>query len=61
MTAMPCPFCGIVTEVPHETQEGCIDALHREIARVREILDHSTPLRSEPGSLRRSADEQKPS
>jgi hypothetical protein len=35
----PCPFCGVVTEVPHETQEGCIEALHKEIARVREILE----------------------
>ena len=35
----PCPFCGVMTNVPHETQEGCIDALNREIARVREILE----------------------
>lgn len=34
-----CPSCGIVTDVPHETQEGCIEALHAEIARVRELLD----------------------
>jgi hypothetical protein len=30
-----------VTDVAHETQEACIDALHGEIARVREILEHS--------------------
>jgi hypothetical protein len=35
-----CPFCGIVTEAPHETQEGCIEALHEEIARMRAVLDH---------------------
>lgn len=35
----PCPFCGVVTDVPHETQEGCIEALHKEIARVREVLE----------------------
>lgn len=35
-----CPFCGVVTETPHETQEGCIEALHAEIARVREVLSH---------------------
>ena len=35
-----CPFCGIVTEAPHKTQEGCIEALHEEIARMRAVLDH---------------------
>lgn len=35
----PCPFCGVATDVPHETQEGCIEALHKEIARMREILE----------------------
>jgi len=35
-----CPFCGVVTQTPHETQEGCIAALHAEIARVREVLSH---------------------
>jgi coproporphyrinogen III oxidase-like Fe-S oxidoreductase len=44
MKATSCPFCGIATEVPHETQEGCIEALHREIRRVRELLAQSRPL-----------------
>jgi hypothetical protein len=35
-----CPFCGVATNVPHETQEGCIQALHREIARMRQVLEH---------------------
>lgn len=35
-----CPFCGVATDVPHETQEGCIEALQAEINRVREILQH---------------------
>ena len=35
-----CPFCGVDTTVPHETQEGCIQALHAEIARMRAVLDH---------------------
>jgi hypothetical protein len=39
-----CPFCGVPTDVPHETQEGCIEALHGEIARMRGILDHLRPL-----------------
>ena len=38
--ARACPFCGIVTDVPHETQEGCIEALQAEIARMRGILQH---------------------
>jgi hypothetical protein len=44
MTAKACPFCGLATDVPHETQQGCIDALHAEIARVREILDVARPV-----------------
>ena len=34
-----CPFCGVVTDVPHETQERCIRALHGEIARMRGLLE----------------------
>jgi len=45
-TARPCPFCGVVTPVPHESQQGCIEALHVEIARMRGILDHVSPLRA---------------
>ena len=41
-----CPFCGVSTVVPHETQQGCIDALQVEIARMRGILDHLRPLKS---------------
>jgi hypothetical protein len=33
-----CPFCGVSTASPHETQEGCIEALQAEIARVRAVL-----------------------
>jgi hypothetical protein len=45
----PCPFCGVVTSVPHETQEGCIEALHKEIARIREILELVRDPRPERG------------
>ena len=48
MTAKACPFCGLVTDVPHETQQGCIDALQNEIARVREILETSRPADTPP-------------
>jgi hypothetical protein len=36
---MECPFCGIVTDDPHESEEACIAALHAEIHRVREVVD----------------------
>jgi hypothetical protein len=39
MPMLTCPFCGIPADAPHETQEGCIEALQAEIARVRAILD----------------------
>lgn len=35
-----CPFCGVVTESPHETQEACIEALNAEIARMRELIEN---------------------
>jgi hypothetical protein len=46
MKAVVCPFCGIASEVPHETQEGCIHALQAEITRTRQVLESITePLR----------------
>lgn len=36
----PCPFCGVASLAPHETQAQCIEALQAEIARVREVLSH---------------------
>jgi hypothetical protein len=46
MTTNTCPFCGVLTDLPHETQEACISALHAEIARVRAVVDrvrHRSP------------------
>jgi hypothetical protein len=51
-----CPFCGIVTPAPHETQEGCIEALHEEIARMRAVLDHVRSA-AVPGPLPQDDDE----
>jgi len=42
MNTVICPFCGVVTDAPHETQEACIGALQTEIARTREILEKVT-------------------
>ena len=39
----PCPFCGVIAEAPHETQEGCIAALNTEIGRMRGLLAHLKP------------------
>jgi hypothetical protein len=47
-----CPFCGVATEVAHETQASCIQALHAEIARMRAVLDRvqsaKVPVPTEP-------------
>jgi hypothetical protein len=46
MKAPICPFCGIMSDVPHMTQEGCIAALQDEISRTRQVLERVTePLR----------------
>lgn len=44
--AIACPFCGVVTDVPHETEQGCIDALLAEIAHMRQILETVRPAAS---------------
>jgi len=38
MTSVICPFCGVVSDVRHETQQACIEALQTEIARTRRVL-----------------------
>lgn len=48
-----CPFCGIMTETPHENQLGCLAALAEEIARLRSVLEHSAPA-AVPGPARES-------
>ena len=45
MTAENCPFCGVATDVRHETQKACIDALQNEIVRTRRILEQVTDPR----------------
>lgn len=39
-----CPFCGLATAYPHESQEGCIQALQAEIDRMRHVLDQVRPV-----------------
>ena len=43
-----CPFCGVVGESPHDSQEACIRALQGEIQRTRQILTQV----SKPGGPR---------
>jgi hypothetical protein len=43
-----CPFCGVAAPVPHETQAGCIAALHSEIGRIRDVLATLRPAGSDP-------------
>jgi hypothetical protein len=38
----------VATPVPHETQAGCIAALHSEIGRVRDILSTLKPAGADP-------------
>ena len=44
MMVTSCPFCGVGTDLPHETQEACIAALHAEIARMRRVVDRLNRL-----------------
>jgi hypothetical protein len=45
-----CPFCGLGTDVNHETQEGCIAALHAEIERMRDVLASLKPSGVRPSA-----------
>ena len=57
MKAVICPFCGVVSDAPHESQQGCIEALQTEITRTRQILDKVTePL--PPASIAEEPDPQ---
>ncbi len=42
MKVTVCPFCEVVSAVPHHTQRACIDALQEEIARTRQVLEQRT-------------------
>jgi hypothetical protein len=43
-----CPFCGIASDAPHDTQEACLDALRAEISRTQSLLTRSTPVSGTP-------------
>jgi hypothetical protein len=56
---MNCPFCGVSTDVAHDSQEGCIEALRAEILRVRDVLQRVRPL-DDPGTGYRPEDQEEP-
>lgn len=43
-----CPFCGVVSDARHETQQACIDALQSEILQTRDILKRVSERRTPP-------------
>jgi hypothetical protein len=55
MRVTACPFCGITTAVPHETQELCIAALHGEIALMRAMVDRVKDPQRARGSQERDS------
>ena len=54
---MSCPFCGTGTDLPHETQEACIAALHSEISRIRQVVDRLNGPASAQGSAGQALDD----
>ena len=49
-----CPFCGLATESPHETQAACVEALQEEVTRVRRIVEQVERLKDEEPATRPS-------
>ena len=50
---MVCPFCGLVGDAAHDSQQACIEALQREIDRTRQLLEAGGPAACQaatPGS-----------
>ena len=43
-----CPFRGATTDLPHESQEACIAALHQEIACTRKFVERVKPVAAPP-------------
>ena len=45
-----CPFCGVVSESAHDSQEACIQALQSEIDRTRRVLTQVAEAGTAPGA-----------
>jgi hypothetical protein len=42
MNVRVCPFCSVVSVVPHQSQQACIQALQTEIEHTRHMLERMT-------------------
>jgi hypothetical protein len=48
---MNCPFCGVETDAPHESQEACICALTVEVERMRTLVQQlKSPAEPSPAT-----------
>jgi hypothetical protein len=45
-----CPFCGVVSESRHDSQEACIHALQSEIDHTRQVLAQTSNCPTGSGS-----------
>ena len=45
-----CPFCGVVGESAHDSQEACIRALQSEIDQTRQVLTQVAEAGTAPGA-----------
>jgi coproporphyrinogen III oxidase-like Fe-S oxidoreductase len=43
-----CPFCGMPSSVPHETEARCIEALQAEIELTRQMLQQGLDVPGAP-------------
>ena len=48
-----CPFCGVVSENVHDSQEACIRALQSEIDQTRQVLVQFGEPVAPDGTVRR--------
>jgi hypothetical protein len=49
---MNCPFCGVETDAPHESQEACIGALTVEVQRMRTLVQQLKPPAETPPAVK---------
>ena len=49
-----CPFCGVVSDSAHDSQQACIEALQSEIERTRQVLTRVGELSLPEGPQKRN-------
>lgn len=50
-----CPFCGVVSDGAHDSQQACIEALQSEIERTRQVLTRAGELSLPEGPPKRNS------